>query len=61
MTLKGRALDESLAQALGQMAYDRAKPLPNIPYDVDYRRERMVIEVRRALRVLAGRPEKLAP
>lgn len=60
-TLKGRALDESLAQALGQMAYDRAKPLPNIPYDVDYRRERMVIEVRRALRVLAGRPEKLAP
>ena len=56
--LAGRPLDEALAQALGQMAYDRARPLPNIPYDAEYRRERMVIEIRRAVRVLIGLPEK---
>ena len=54
----GWALDEDLAQALGQMIYDRARPLPNLPYDAEYRRERMVIEVRRAVRVMAGLPEK---
>jgi 4-hydroxybenzoyl-CoA reductase beta subunit len=54
----GRELDEDLAQAIAQMIYDRARPLPNIPYDTEYRRERMVIEVRRAVRVLAGLPEK---
>ncbi len=56
--LAGRPLDEALAQALGQMAWDRARPLPNIPYDAEYRRERMVIEIRRAVRVLVGLPEK---
>ena len=54
----GSPLDEHLAQALGQMVYDRARPLPNIPYDAEYRRERMVIEVRRAVRVLAGLSER---
>lgn len=56
--LAGRALDESLAVELGQMAFDRARPLPNIPYEAEYRRERMAIEVRRAVRVLAGLPER---
>ncbi len=56
--MAGRKIDEELAQALGQLVYDRARPLPNIPYDAEYRRERMVIEVRRAVRVLAGLPER---
>ncbi len=56
--LVGSTLDEKLAQALGQMVYDRARPLPNIPYDAEYRRERMVVEVRRAVRSLVGLPER---
>ncbi len=59
--LAGSAIDESLAEALGQMVHERARPLPNLPYDAEYRRERMVVEVRRAVRVLAGLPERPLP
>jgi 4-hydroxybenzoyl-CoA reductase beta subunit len=55
-SLKGRAVDESLAVRLGDMAFDRCRPLPNVPYDADYRRERLRIEVRRAVRSLSDHP-----
>lgn len=45
--LAGRTIDADLAKALGQMAFDRCRPLPNVPYDADYRRERLAVEVRR--------------
>ncbi len=56
--LRGRVLDEQLAHDLGQMAFDRCRPLPNIPYDPAYRRERLAVEVRRAVRDMAGLPIK---
>ena len=46
----GAAVDEALALALGDLAFERCRPLPNIPYDADYRRERLRVEVRRAVR-----------
>lgn len=50
--LAGRTLDEALAVDLGDMAYQRCHPLPNVPYDHEYRRERLAVEVRRAVRGL---------
>lgn len=46
----GRTVDEALATELGQLAFDRCRPLPNVPYDTEYRRERLAVEVRRAVR-----------
>lgn len=46
----GAAVNEELAQQLGDLAFDRCRPLPNIPYDSEYRRERLRVEVRRAVR-----------
>lgn len=48
----GKPLDAGLADALGQLAFDRCRPLPNVPYDADYRRERLAVEVRRAVLAL---------
>lgn len=45
----GRAVDDTLAAELGQYAFERCRPLPNIPYDAEYRRERIAVEVRRAV------------
>lgn len=46
----GAPVDEALAQDLGDLAFDRCRPLPNIPYDSEYRRQRLRVEVRRAVR-----------
>ena len=46
----GRSLDETFALELGDFAFARCRPLPNVPYDAAYRRERLVVEVRRAVR-----------
>lgn len=46
----GREVDEQLAVDLGDLAFSRCRPLPNVPYDTDYRRERLTVEVRRAVR-----------
>lgn len=48
--LAGAVVDEALALQLGDLAFDRCRPLPNIPYDSEYRRERLRVEVRRAVR-----------
>ena len=45
----GRAVDEGLATELSQHAFERCRPLPNIPYEAEYRRERIAVEVRRAV------------
>ena len=50
---RGRPIDARLADELGQLAFDRCRPLPNVPYDAEYRRERLVVEVRRAVLALA--------
>lgn len=47
--LAGAPLDAALATQLGDLAFDRCRPLPNVPYDAEYRRERLRIEVRRAV------------
>lgn len=49
----GRALNTELAADLGDLAFKRCKPLPNVPYDADYRRERLRVEVKRAVREFA--------
>jgi 4-hydroxybenzoyl-CoA reductase subunit beta len=49
----GRPIDEALATELGDLAFTRCRPLENVPYDAAYRRERLRVEVRRAVRELA--------
>ena len=49
----GRPVDEALALELGDFAFARCHPLPNVPYDAAYRRERLAVEVRRAVRGMA--------
>lgn len=46
----GKPVDEALACAIAEQVYERCRPLPNVPYDADYRRERLRVEVRRAVR-----------
>jgi len=48
--VKGKPLDESLAETLAQAAYKQCHPLINVPYDHDYRREMIPVFVRRAVR-----------
>ena len=52
--VKGKPLDESLADALAQAAYKQCHPLINVPYDHDYRREMVPVFVRRAVREALG-------
>lgn len=44
----GAPLDGLLAARLGAYAEERLRPLPNIPYDAEYRRMRVGVEVERA-------------
>jgi len=46
----GRTIDEDLAKQVAQQVFDRSHPLPNVLYDHEYRRERLRVEVLRALR-----------
>ncbi len=50
-----RRVDEQLAVDLGNMVFKRCKPLPNVPYDAAYRRERLRVEVKRAVSDFVGR------
>jgi 4-hydroxybenzoyl-CoA reductase beta subunit len=50
----GAPIDDALADRVGQLAFDRCRPLLNVPYDAAYRRERLAVEVRRAIRTLAS-------
>ena len=46
--LAGASVDESLAVRLAEMAFKKCRPLPNVPYEAEYRRERLKVEVKRA-------------
>ena len=46
--LAGTALDGTLALQIGELVAKRSKPLPNVPYDPEYRRVRLAVEARRA-------------
>ncbi len=46
----GRPIDETLAQQVAAQVFDRCHPLPNVLYDHEYRRERLRVEVLRAIR-----------
>jgi 4-hydroxybenzoyl-CoA reductase subunit beta len=52
--VRGRVLDDGAAEALAQAAYQQCRPLINVPYDQDYRREMVPVFVRRAVREAAG-------
>jgi 4-hydroxybenzoyl-CoA reductase subunit beta len=52
-TLAGRRLDDpGTTAALGQLIFGQCKPLPNVPYDADYRRKMLPIYAGRALATL---------
>ncbi len=48
--VKGRPLDEALAESLAQAAYKQCHPLISVAYDHDYRHEMVPVFVRRAVR-----------
>jgi len=52
--VRGKPLDEAVAQALGAAAFRQCHPLINIAYDQEYRREMVPVYVRRAVREAAG-------
>jgi 4-hydroxybenzoyl-CoA reductase subunit beta len=52
--VRGRALDDEVATALGQLAHRQCQPLISVAYDQDYRRAMVPVFVRRAVREAAG-------
>lgn len=46
---RGKALDEALAEAIGQAAHKQCHPLVSVPYDADWRREMVPVFVKRAV------------
>jgi 4-hydroxybenzoyl-CoA reductase subunit beta len=52
--VRGRALDDALAEALAAAAAKQCHPLINVAYDPDYRQAMVPVFVRRAVRAAAG-------
>ncbi|MBI3930296.1 MAG: FAD binding domain-containing protein [Armatimonadetes bacterium] len=52
--LKAFPVGDELAQRVAEEAYRGCKPLPNVPYDPEYRRIRLRVEVLRAAQSLFG-------
>ena len=52
--LAGAPLDDALCGAIADRVWRRCKPLENVPYDAEYRRDRLRVEVARAVRELVG-------
>jgi len=52
--VRGKPLDETVAQALAAAAHQQCHPLINVAYDQEYRREMVPVYVRRAVREAAG-------
>ncbi|HTM58646.1 MAG TPA: FAD binding domain-containing protein [Candidatus Udaeobacter sp.] len=48
--VRGRALDDAVAETVAAAAYQQCRPLTNVPYDHDYRHEMVPVFVRRAIR-----------
>jgi 4-hydroxybenzoyl-CoA reductase subunit beta len=53
---RGHPADLRLARQIGERVKATCKPLPNVPYDPDYRRHRLGIEVQRAVASLVEAP-----
>lgn len=49
----GQPVASTLAEQVSAVAFSKCRPLPNVPYDPEYRRERLAVEVRRAVLSLA--------
>ena len=52
--VRGRPLDQDVAEDSAQAAYKQCHPLINVPYDQDYRREMVPVFVRRAVKEAGG-------
>ncbi|MEW6277109.1 MAG: FAD binding domain-containing protein [Candidatus Eremiobacterota bacterium] len=50
--LPGGPLHEGLARDVAERVHRTCRPIPNVPYDPEYRRERLRVEVERAVREL---------
>lgn len=52
-SLRGKALaDRATVDALCNLVHGQSKPLPNVPYEADYRRKMLPVYIRRALQRL---------
>jgi 4-hydroxybenzoyl-CoA reductase subunit beta len=52
--VRGRPLDDAVAEELARAAHRQCHPLINVPYDAEYRREMVPVFVRRAVREARG-------
>ncbi len=52
--LAGSRVDAALAERVADVAFNKCRPLPNVPGDPDYRRRRLAVEVQRAVLTLVG-------
>ena len=52
----GRRWDAALAEAVAAAAHKQCHPLPNVPYDTDWRRDMVPVFVKRALADAFGTP-----
>lgn len=48
--VRGKPLNDEVAEALAQVAYKQCHPMISVPYDQDYRREMVPVFVKRAVR-----------
>ena len=48
--MRGKPLNDEVAEALAQAAYKQCHPMISVPYDQDYRREMVPVFVKRAVR-----------
>jgi len=46
---QGRAIEQGLADEIGELVQKKSKPLPNVPYDPEYRRIRLGVEAKRGI------------
>lgn len=57
-TVRGRRLDDpATADAIAALVAAQGKPLPNLPYDADYRRAVLPVHVRRGIAALVAAQE----
>lgn len=49
-----RLSDPAVAQAVSEAAHKQCKPLPNVPYETEYRRAMIKVHTRRAVEALAA-------
>ncbi|RMD97133.1 MAG: hypothetical protein D6814_10095, partial [Calditrichaeota bacterium] len=45
---QGKRMSPDLAADIGELIYEKCRPLPNVPYDAAYRREMLRVQAKRA-------------